>query len=284
MNVNNPLVSDSPQNSSSIVFVGLLIRVVRKISIHVDLKSHMTLTLQNVFAVVGPRNVESLKYRTRKAQNLERLDSRNLFRRFRTRVGDPNVRESVRRAQFVVETKSLPRSVQEDAVRRIRTHFGGALNRQHFETRDHRAPRLHQIVHNHNMSTSRVSFLQLHNAVGPGGPAPFCADDRRETVVVFELFVQPRPSSLVGECDGDIVGVGEFAQSVPEQREAAHETREHGVPEVEALLHGMDVEDDEARGTAPRQGDVGEHPGQREGRCDVALLFPASRRPCGEVG
>jgi len=160
------------------------------------------------------------------------------------------VSEPVRWAQIVVVIESHPQHVLEDAVRRVRTHSGCAPHRQHFAALDQRAPRLHQIIHNHNVSTYRVSFFQLHNAVGPKGPAAFCADDRRKFVVVFELFVQPRPSSLVGECDGDIVGVRKLAQTVFELREAAHEAREHGVPEVEAFLHGMDVEGDEARGTA----------------------------------
>ena len=161
----------------------------------------------------------------------------------------------------------MPRSVQEGAVRRIRTHFGSALNRQHSMALDQRVAGLHQVIDDHDMSTFRVSFLQLHDPVGPRGSASFCADDCRELLAVaFELFVEPRPGALVGECDGDVVGVGELAQPVFEQREAAHETRHHGVPEVEALLHGMDVEDDEARGTALCQGRVGQHPGQREGR------------------
>lgn len=101
---------------------------------------------------------------------------------------------------------------------------------------------------------------------------------------VGQRLVEALPRPIIWEGNGDIVGVGELAEALQQERYAGLEAGQDVVPEVEPLLERVDVVDDDAGGPAARLGDHGEDAREREGGGDVALLLDALEGARGEEG
>jgi hypothetical protein len=81
-----------------------------------------------------------------------------------------------------------------------------------------------------------------------------------------------------------ILCVRELAEALQQERDPRLEAWQDVVPEVEPLLEGVDVVDDDAGGPAARLGDHGEDVREGEGGGDVALLLDALEGARGEEG
>mmetsp|Transcript_12904 Transcript_12904/g.33433 ORF Transcript_12904/g.33433 Transcript_12904/m.33433 type:complete len:339 (-) Transcript_12904:246-1262(-) len=198
----------------------------------------------------------------------------------RARVRQPKVPEPVLRPLRRVVLEAPPRLLGENAVRDVGAHVLGPLHRKQLLTLDQRPSGLHQVVHNDHVLPRRLALLEPHDALV--AVPHLGADDFR---VARKEHVKAFPGSLVWVGDDDLLSRrGQLLELGLEEGDAGLEEREHGVAEVEALLEGVDVEDDEGGGAPAGQGNVGQDARQREGGRDLALGLDPLRRARREEG
>lgn len=101
---------------------------------------------------------------------------------------------------------------------------------------------------------------------------------------VLQHLVEPLPSPIIWEGNGDIVCVRELAEALQQERDPCLEARQDVVPKVEPLLERVDVVDDDTSRSTARLGDHGEDAREGERGGDVPFLLNALKGARGEEG
>mmetsp|Transcript_28462 Transcript_28462/g.92969 ORF Transcript_28462/g.92969 Transcript_28462/m.92969 type:complete len:205 (-) Transcript_28462:567-1181(-) len=195
----------------------------------------------------GLQHEERLGNLGRDGENLKRFASSERFGGDDARVCDPKIGE-------VFLRERLPRPFGEDGVRRKGGHLLRTSLGEHALTLDEGATALDHVVHDDAVPPLRVALLQPH--LSPLPVAHFGAHNL--VPAPAEEPPEPLPRALVRVRDDDVVGILERPELGEQERYAAQEARENAVAKVETLLEGVDVENQQRRGPAAGDWDVGQ--------------------------
>eukprot|EP01136_Pigoraptor_vietnamica_P019497 Opistho-1_new@67166 len=216
---------------------------------------------------------ECLGNRGRDGEELERLLPRHGRDGVRTRVRDPEVPKAL-------ANEPPPALAREHGVRHVEAHRRRSTRSEGPCALEQRAARLHEIVHNDDVPPCDVTLLDRDNP--PRAVPDLCADNSWPRTFV-EKRVETLMGALVWKCDGRRGGVGQFLQSLYEERDGRLQPRNDLVTEVKALLERVDVVDEYLCWALRRQRNGRQHRRKALRRDDLTLNVHALHRARGEV-